>query len=65
MYRAIPVTSKVLEEKWHRIQHEKMQTRVSNTRGAVFSSQGARVGNTVPGSPLSPIRIIINRAKRD
>lgn len=65
MFRAIPVTSKVLEEKWQRLQLEKMHNRVSNTRGAVFSSQGSRTGSLVPGSPISPIRVIINRAKRD
>jgi len=65
MHRAIPVTNKFLEEKWHRIQHEKMQNRLSNTRGAVFSSQGPRPGILIPGSPISPIRVIINRAKRD
>jgi hypothetical protein len=67
MHRAIPVTSKILEEKWNRIQHEKLQQRIQESR-ALFSASGTRAGGaTVPATPnsLSHIKVIINRAKRD
>jgi hypothetical protein len=62
MHRAIPVTNKYLDGKWNRIQHQKLQERIREVKGTVSAS--------VPGSPTgatgaSPIKVIINRAKRD
>ena len=69
MYRAIPVTNRVLDDKWQRLQLDKMQQRLQSTRGMVFSQQRTRMIST-PSSPntstvFSPIKVIINRAKRD
>jgi catalase len=61
MHRAIPVGSKYLDDKWHRIDHERLKHRVLHSRGVM--SRGA-AGSPVLGSPvLSPAKITINRAK--
>jgi|LauGreDrversion4_2_1035121.scaffolds.fasta_scaffold50821_3 hypothetical protein len=62
MHRGIPVTNKFLDQKWNRIQHQKLQDRIRDVKGAVSAS--------TPGSPsgttgMSAFRVIINRAKRD
>lgn len=62
MHRAIPVTNKYLDQKWNRMQHQRLQERLREVKGAVSAP--------TPGSPagttgMSAFRVIINRAKRD
>jgi hypothetical protein len=69
MYRATPVTNRVLDDKWQRLQLDKMQQRLQSTRGMVFSQQRTRMirspSSTNTSTVFSPIKFIINRAKRD
>lgn len=66
MHRAIPVGNKYLDEKWNRLQHQKMRDRVKEQRPTVGSAIPMS-RTTGAGSPtvVSPIKVIINRAKRD